>query len=212
MTPGEAARQLKRNWSRFVDSFRRQGHDCEYAWCLGWHRNGWPHLHIIQRGNYIPQRLLSKYMLKKINSPNVDIRAVGNSHQAIVHACRYLMDQDRNANGADRGQRRIYTSAHYEPETNARRSAMPDPDWKWEYSKDSVLVTVAKAVSRGGFTDITITPDGCVLLKNPTNKRYLEQFGIVAEPTKGRAVKPPRDAVTSDPPQLRLLPPDTCID
>jgi len=61
--PDTAATLLKRTWSRFVDNWRRKGRTCEYAWVLQWQKNGWPHLHILQRGSYIPQVLISSYFL-----------------------------------------------------------------------------------------------------------------------------------------------------
>ena len=188
-TPAQAAIDLKRNWSRFVDHFRRHGHTCEYVWCLQWTQQGWPHLHILQRGSFIPQRELSIWMLKHLNSPIVDVRRIHNAKQAISYAARYMLRQDQVADSRNNNQRRIYTSAHYEDDTTDTRHYTPDPNWVWKYYRETPE-EVAHILDRDHrYQHYRITPEGTLILSDPVDARNLIPDGIPA-PSPALLAKP----------------------
>lgn len=51
---------------------------------------GEPHLHILMRGPYIPQALLSSIMAELIDSPIVDIRKIKGAREVIRYVAKYI--------------------------------------------------------------------------------------------------------------------------
>ena len=135
-TPIHAAQALKRAWSRYVDHFRRTHHDCEYALTLQWHRNKWPHYHILQRGDYIPQRDLSAWMLHYANSPIVDVRAIRSAQGQTHYVTRYCLRDAAQADTTGCQAKRINTSRHYIPDDYAGPGPADYIDWTWSYRHD----------------------------------------------------------------------------
>lgn len=53
-------------------------------------KKGEPHLHLLCRSGYIPQRWLSEFMQTALNSPIVDIRRIRSKRQAINYVAKYV--------------------------------------------------------------------------------------------------------------------------
>jgi len=51
---------------------------------------GEPHLHILYRGPFLPQKWLSSTMADLIGSPIVDIRRIRNTHEIIRYVAKYV--------------------------------------------------------------------------------------------------------------------------
>lgn len=47
-----------------------------YLWVLEAHKSGWPHMHILWRGRYVPQQWLSEQLAELLGSPICDVRRV----------------------------------------------------------------------------------------------------------------------------------------
>lgn len=54
------------------------------------HRSGRPHLHVLLRCGYIPQRWLSRQMMRLAQSPICDIRKVASTKQAAAYVAKYI--------------------------------------------------------------------------------------------------------------------------
>jgi len=211
-TPDEAAHALKRNWSRFVDHWRRQRHTCEYAWCLQWHANGWPHLHILQRGSYIPHKLLSTYMLKSMGSPIVDIRRLHSVKQAVCYAGRYMLRTTPHDKPQANHQYRCYTSANYESDHTIRRKCQPDPAWVWTYYRGTVAEAAHEVELHNRHQYMTISLDGCLILSQAVSPPNLIPIGTPAPDNRGISAA---GTVHRKPPGAwlpNLAPPGTAID
>jgi hypothetical protein len=161
-SPQEAATKLKRTWSRFADNQRRKGRDMEYAWCLQWHKNGFPHLHILQRGAYIPQAELSLYFRKKLNSPIVDIRKNKSKNQAANYIIRYILRSAESDAAAQPKGFRIQTSMNYCLEWDDRKKAQHDEDWTWKFTPGNLKDIIGKIIREHGPQRYHITPTGAV--------------------------------------------------
>lgn len=66
------------------------------------HKSGWPHLHIICRVRYIPQRWISAVMKKYIGSPIVDIRKVKTRKGAARYVTKYISKASYKFEGVKR--------------------------------------------------------------------------------------------------------------
>lgn len=51
---------------------------------------GWPHLHILWRGPYVPQKWISNFMARRHDSPIVDIRKIRNRKSAAGYVAKYV--------------------------------------------------------------------------------------------------------------------------
>jgi hypothetical protein len=73
--------------------FRKLRAECgPQEYCLVWevHQSGWPHLHILQKGEFIPQKKLSAIWDQLGCGKVVDIRRVRSGKAAAVYVTKYL--------------------------------------------------------------------------------------------------------------------------
>ncbi len=195
MTPLEAASELKRTWSRFVDHFRRDNKTCEYAWSLQWHENGWPHLHILQRGDYIPQRDLSSYFAKKMRSPIVDIRRIHNKHQAVTYSTRYIMRNITNTLQVQPAGARIYTSRDWNLEEDKSPNTGAYDDWHWSCVKESPQQALDELIKSHTHTQVFLDVNDTIIIRFDRRDPHLISTEILAPP------KPPIRLLWHEPEQ-----------
>lgn len=79
-------------WRTIVKRLRREhpSEPIEYMAVVEATKLGEPHLHILIRGPYIPQHVLSAYMRELVNSPIVDIRKVRKVSDVIRYVAKYI--------------------------------------------------------------------------------------------------------------------------
>jgi hypothetical protein len=90
-TPRQQAERLKEAWPKLLQRIRRAFGSMEYMLVYELQKNGTPHIHVLQRGCYIPQGWLSKtwHELTK-DSFKVDVRAVKSDGDISRYVCKYL--------------------------------------------------------------------------------------------------------------------------
>lgn len=91
-SPEERAAQLAKAWRLAVASYRHRWphHEAEYLAVFEATAKGEPHLHIIWRGGFVPQKWLSAQMNKRIGAPIVDVRRVHGQDQVIRYISKYI--------------------------------------------------------------------------------------------------------------------------
>lgn len=62
----------------------------EYIAVWETHKNGYPHIHLIARGPFLPQRVLSRWWHQLNGSPVVDVRRVHSPNGATHYLTKYL--------------------------------------------------------------------------------------------------------------------------
>lgn len=89
--PIAAAKRLSRAWRllrlRIMRSMKWK--QLPFLAVFERHLSGWPHLHIMLRSKYIPQKWLSDQMLDLIDSPHVDVRRIRDHKQAVAYVAKY---------------------------------------------------------------------------------------------------------------------------
>ena len=70
-------RKLKRPKMQFIAIFEQ-------------HKSGWPHLHVLIRGNYIDQRIIVRWWKARYASHRIDIRRAKNPRQAASYVTKYV--------------------------------------------------------------------------------------------------------------------------
>jgi hypothetical protein len=94
---GDTPKRISLNLKHFIQALRRKGYEFEYAAVVELHRNGQAHLHLLQRGDYIPQKVLSKCWhiatskgYQGVGSSVVDIRAIQGQQSVRGYLLKYL--------------------------------------------------------------------------------------------------------------------------
>lgn len=82
---------MKRAFANLVRIIRAQGYKFEYCAVWEFTRGGYPHIHLAQRGDYLPQKFLSKKWQYLGSGKIVDIRKVKTQHGCANELTKYLM-------------------------------------------------------------------------------------------------------------------------
>lgn len=127
--PREAARDILRAWQYIRREIRRHWPAPRLEYLATWERTtrGWPHLHVLLRGPFIPQRWLSSRMNSLTGSPIVDIRRVANQDIAAAYVAKYVGKDPQPL-----ASRQRYTRSHNWPVLNAdswRRYPLDPSTW-----------------------------------------------------------------------------------
>lgn len=122
--PDTGARLLVHAWRMVIQKAARQLglHHLEYLAVFETTKKGTPHLHILQRGGYIPRLWLSRQMAKFANAPIVDIRRVNNRHHAARYIAKYLAKDVAKFEGC----KRYWKTQHW---TLYQTEPKHGPDW-----------------------------------------------------------------------------------
>ncbi|MBA7539851.1 hypothetical protein ES705_32136 [subsurface metagenome] len=86
----QAAKAMKRAWSKLVPRIRKLFGAFEYALVWELTKRGVPHCHILTRGKYIPQKWISRQWDLLGIGPVVYIRSLKGNARSAAHACKYL--------------------------------------------------------------------------------------------------------------------------
>ena len=176
-TPSHAATAIKRSWSRFVDHERKQGRTIEYCISLQWHKNGWPHYHILQWGDYIPHQVLSDWMGRTCSSPIVDLRSIHNSPQATTYATRYTLRDARNAATSQDHVAPISASRGFWRNKSHNPNEVDYIGWLWFYDRDGVNAALNKALDAISVENISTDSNGVVFITGPFKNHNLTPSG-----------------------------------
>jgi hypothetical protein len=102
--PDQAARHLVHAWRMTVQRGKREGifTDIQYIAVFEKHQNGFPHLHILARCNFIAQAWLSKALEDYANAPRVDIRKIKGKKRAAFYIAKYTAKAPEKFHGCKR--------------------------------------------------------------------------------------------------------------
>jgi len=91
MTPDEAARHLSKAWRLLRLRIQRKWKikSLPFICVMEKTKLGWPHLHILFRGPYLPQKWLSAQMQELCQSPVVNIQALDSKKKAVAYVVKY---------------------------------------------------------------------------------------------------------------------------
>lgn len=90
--PDDRASRLAKAWRLVVAAFRHRWPkgESEYLAVFEATKNGEPHLHIVWRGAFMPQKWLSRQMAKRMGAPVVDIRRVKRAADVAEYVTKYF--------------------------------------------------------------------------------------------------------------------------
>lgn len=122
-TPDEAARALVHAWRMVLQRAKREGliSSIQYLAVFEEFKSGWPHLHILARGPYIPQEWLSERMREYCNAPIVYISACRDRRVASRYVAKYIS----KGPGRFEGCKRYWRSQGYQTQPTGWEKEKP---------------------------------------------------------------------------------------
>lgn len=91
ITEEQAARDLSRAWRlcrlRLMRRYKLK--QLPFLAVVERHVSGWPHLHLLYRGPFLSQKLISKWMAELCDGPIVHIKALDNPGRAAAYCAKY---------------------------------------------------------------------------------------------------------------------------
>ena len=110
-TPRDVWKRVRRQVPELIRWIRKHRGPCEYARVLEEHKSGFPHFHLIVRGPYIQQSVLSDQWFKLTDAFMVDIRKINPGGGVARYVAKYLSKQM----GHGFTERRVTNSKHFFP-------------------------------------------------------------------------------------------------
>jgi len=91
-SPDERAARLSKAWRLVVAAFRHRwpNREAEYMAVFEATKLGEPHLHIVWRGAFMPQKWLSRQMRERMGAPVVDIRRIKKAADVAEYVTKYF--------------------------------------------------------------------------------------------------------------------------
>jgi len=91
-SPEDRAARLVKAWRLVRRRFLalKSNNKLEFLAVFELTKKGEPHLHIVARGSFIPQKWLSKQMQKEMGAPIVDVRSVKGSKEVAKYVSKYI--------------------------------------------------------------------------------------------------------------------------
>jgi len=166
----ERLRMLAHAWRTAVKRLRRLygPESVEYLAIVEETKAGEPHLHILLRSKYLPQRTLSAIMGQLLGSPIVDIRAIKSQRELIRYVAKYITKAPKQFGSA----KRYWASSHYSLDKESFRKAHPESMVRWELVKEPIRWIVERWVHES----FAVRQDhGEVLIGIKTNYRIGER-------------------------------------
>lgn len=129
----DALALAKRALPKLISAIRRKYPRIEYlaAWQIT-HR-GTPHVHMMTRGSYIPQRWLSARWRALTGSPIVDIRRIHTAAQTAKYVTRYMLRDVAKSAWLFEHRRIITMSRHWLSEDDSPTASPDWTGWTWRY-------------------------------------------------------------------------------
>ena len=150
-TPSEQACVLKKGWKNTRQYLKRHGLKEKIHFIAVWEltKAGNPHLHLLLRSKYIPQKLISDLMDRYCNSPIVDIRAVKNQRVASFYITKYIAKNPARFKGC----KRHWSSMDWEEIPDPYKCVKKITDHPWRVKFTDYLEVKAE-LKRQGYLQV----------------------------------------------------------
>lgn len=112
-------RWFRERWKRLLERLRRNFPRTEYMAFVELHKSQWPHMHILTKGCYIPQRLLQAWWKELTGAHRVRIEKIHKGWSGIQEATKYYL----------KTARQVHEAAPRLPVYTTSRGWLPE-DWK----------------------------------------------------------------------------------
>lgn len=135
--PTLAAEELKLAFNRLIRKLRKVAGKGSFQYFAVWERTKkeMPHLHVLLRAPFVPQRQISDFMAEQIDAPIIDIRSVQGKTSVAKYVGKYLAKDPMKFEGR---QHFFYSRRWLATETAAQYEPYPDRGLKWSIRYHSI--------------------------------------------------------------------------
>ncbi len=166
--PAQAARFLKRAFRRLVPRIRKKFGSFEYFAVWELTHKGTPHLHVLFRGKYIPQKWLGIAWHGCGGGYIVDIRSLKSVPARAFHATKYLGKSTGQTAHAIAPLHVVQISKYYLLPPDPKPLESKYKDYHWTHSPRSVPELIALWKNNPRYLSHTMRKDGsCVMRFKP---------------------------------------------
>jgi len=146
-TPDEWALLMTRAWRDVVREFRRlwPQREAQYMCVFEATKIGYPHMHILWRGGFLPWAWLSKQMRIRINAPHVYITKIINASVAAQYCAKYFSKRPIRFGNT----KRYWRSFSYLAESETKRRKRINAG-SWFYQVDTSWQAMARYFAECG--------------------------------------------------------------
>lgn len=146
-TPYDGFLALNEAVALLVKRLRRRYSKASIQYWLVWEttKKGWPHVHLLFRGPWVPKGWLSSVWRELAHSPIVDIRPVRNQQQVQDYLVKYLAKDP----SVPSGFRRYRSSAAFYPSAGVNVGSPTSPFTTWYTRDETQLVVVSDFLAWG---------------------------------------------------------------
>lgn len=134
-TPAARAVAISHAWRKIVREIRKlwPSQPLEYLAVFERTQHLEPHLHVLTRGPFIPQKWLSAQAAKRLRAPIVDVRAIRNPERAAKYIAKYIGKDPYKFDGC----KRYWQTPNWTP-PNQTRASGEFADVKWQRGDDTI--------------------------------------------------------------------------
>jgi len=163
-TPRDRLRMLAYSWRTIVKRLHRlyPFSPIEYLCVVEATKAGEPHLHILYRGPYIPQRKLSQWLAEIADSPICDIRAIRHQREVVRYVGKYITKKPAQFGTA----KRYWSSYHFNEPFEPQKFALVESEAPWLLSRVPLSRIGAEFRDRG-YKVYRMEPDMLYMVRSP---------------------------------------------
>lgn len=155
-SPGDRLRLLSHAWHTLAKRLRRAygPKAIEYLAVVEKTKRGEPHLHILLRSPFLPQKLISDAMRELINAPVVDIRKIRRARDVAAYVAKYVTKAPHHFDGA----KRYWHTPGYEVDKEDWKPPEDTSGYRWKVTREG-FEYLARAWTWEGFAIRREGPD-----------------------------------------------------
>jgi len=139
-SPASRLRILSHAWRTIIKRARRRwpGKSIDYLAVVEATKLGEPHLHILVRGPYMPQKWLSACMDEIAESPIVDIRKIRSVREVVSYVAKYITKAPAQFDGS----KRYWCTQTWEGPRVRREEQAAGPLFPWEVAQHDIATLI----------------------------------------------------------------------
>lgn len=179
--PSQAYERMKHAFQRLVRMIRTRFGEFEYAAVWEWTQRGWPHLHILQRGCFVPQKWLSARWNRLGIGRIVHIQEVTTHRRAAWYITKYLTKGTYSISQIPKGHRWLMKSRGLLPKQPKRLERINRPEYRTLLLFGGAGEVIEHLVKYHGLI-VDLTSDvGCIRLYHPERAERPFRVDVLVE-------------------------------
>ena len=183
LSAGYQAKIIKKAWTKLVSLIRKTFGSFDYMLVFELTKKGTPHIHVLQRGCFIPKKWLSEQWMKLTGAFIVDIRKIFNEKDVARYIMKYLGKALGEVSEELHGMRIIQRSKNWiivDPDKDDEDDDIrEDGIYDWYYTRDLPGIILEAAKTMHGFSITGDQSKGCFVLHGPPDVDICDKLTFI---------------------------------